>query len=82
MGHEEIAAARRLELEQLAEQEIAETLREGRRARERIDAAAAALAAPLGLPGSAGEPVAEPVSEERPSAADFADIADRILAND
>jgi hypothetical protein len=87
MGREEIAAAQKLELAQAAEREIAETRREGRQARERVEAAAAALSAQLGL----AAPVVEPVSSEEraseakpppPEAPNFADIADRIVAND
>jgi hypothetical protein len=49
MNRKEIAAAQKLELEQMAEREIVETRREGRAARERIDAAAGAIAGQLGI---------------------------------
>jgi len=49
MKRKEIAAAQKLELEQLAEREIADTRREGLQARERIDAAANGIAGRLGV---------------------------------
>jgi hypothetical protein len=49
MKRKEIAAAQKLELEQLAEHEVAEMRREALQARERINAAAGALAGRMGL---------------------------------
>lgn len=66
MKREEIAAVQKLELDQLAEQEVAEMRRESKQARERIDAAADALAARIGLKPAAG-PAVEPVLPATPN---------------
>ena len=77
MKREEIARAQALELEQLAEHEVAEMRREGKQARDRIDQTASQLAVRMGiapaatveveplLPVAASSPeVDEPIPEE------------------
>ncbi len=66
MKREEIAAVQKLELEEVAEAEIAEMRREARAARERIELAAAALAAKLGLAPPVVEPVVPVLPEPAP----------------